>query len=89
MCIPQIDSVTSLIESSKNLMAAVVETVKASYIASTKYKSSNHTPVVQWRMKAPKKKPLVNDEKARENEMRRSPRYNKTDPKDELAQFDR
>ena len=34
---PQLDSATSLIQAAKNLMNAVVLTVKASYVASTKY----------------------------------------------------
>ncbi|XP_072013158.1 catenin alpha-2-like isoform X2 [Amphiura filiformis] len=59
-----LDSATSLITAAKNLMAAVVLTVKASYVASTKYnrlkkKGSVNSPVVQWKMKAPEKKPLV------------------------------
>jgi Vinculin family len=33
----QLDSATSLIQAAKNLMNAVVLTVKASYVASTKY----------------------------------------------------
>ena len=70
-------------------MAAVVETVKASYIASTKYKTPDQKPIVQWRMKAPKKKPLVHNERPKENEMRKSQRYDQSDPTDELAQFDR
>ncbi|CAF4821365.1 unnamed protein product [Rotaria sp. Silwood1] len=56
-----LDSATSLITAAKNLMNAVVLTVKASYIASTKYrnKSGNKEPVVQWKMRLPEKKPLV------------------------------
>lgn len=34
----QLDSATSLIQAAKNLMNAVVYAVKASYVASTKYK---------------------------------------------------
>lgn len=34
----QLESATSLIQAAKNLMIAVVLTVKASYVASTKYK---------------------------------------------------
>lgn len=58
-----LDSATSLIHSAKNLMNAVVLTVKACYVASTKYtKGSNKKPVVLWKMKAPAKKPLVRRE---------------------------
>ncbi|CAF3798953.1 unnamed protein product [Rotaria magnacalcarata] len=56
-----LDSATSLITAAKNLMNAVVLTVKASYIASTKYRSKagNKEPIVQWKMRLPEKKPLV------------------------------
>jgi len=63
-----LDSATSLIQAAKNLMNAVVLTVKASYVASTKYRKqdtgqdrSKH-PLVVWRVKAPEKKPLVRRE---------------------------
>ena len=52
-----LDSATSLIQSAKNLMNAVILTVKASYIASTKHKHATGEGV-SWRMKAPAKKPL-------------------------------
>ena len=51
------DSATSLIQAAKNLMNAVVLTVKASYVASTKYprqaiaEGINSKPVVVWKMK--------------------------------------
>uniref|UniRef100_A0A6I8P0M8 Catenin alpha 3 n=1 Tax=Ornithorhynchus anatinus TaxID=9258 RepID=A0A6I8P0M8_ORNAN len=66
-----LDSVTSLIQAAKNLMNAVVQTVKMSYIASTKIiKIQSPTgprhPVVMWRMKAPAKKPLIKREKPEE-----------------------
>jgi len=59
-----LDSATSLIQAAKNLMNAVVQTVKASYVASTKFKrmESNSSVVVMWRLKAPEKKPLVRRE---------------------------
>lgn len=58
-----LDSATSLIHAAKNLMNAVVLTVKACYVASTKYKKGNtKKPVVLWKMKAPAKKPLVRRE---------------------------
>lgn len=57
----------SLIQAAKNLMNAVVQTVKASYVASTKYQKSQgmaslNLPAVSWKMKAPEKKPLVKRE---------------------------
>ncbi|XP_077039660.1 catenin alpha-3 isoform X1 [Agelaius phoeniceus] len=66
-----LDSVTSLIQAAKNLMNSVVQTVKMSYIASTKIiKIQSPTgprhPVVMWRMKAPEKKPLIKREKPEE-----------------------
>ncbi|XP_065494871.1 catenin alpha-3 isoform X1 [Caloenas nicobarica] len=66
-----LDSVTSLIQAAKNLMNAVVQTVKMSYIASTKIiriqsPTGPRHPVVMWRMKAPEKKPLIKREKPEE-----------------------
>uniref|UniRef100_A0A1A9V552 Catenin alpha n=1 Tax=Glossina austeni TaxID=7395 RepID=A0A1A9V552_GLOAU len=63
-----LDSATSLIQAAKNLMNAVVLTVKYSYVASTKY--TRHctvaSPIIIWKMKAPEKKPLVRPEKPEE-----------------------
>ncbi|XP_043472563.1 catenin alpha isoform X2 [Leptopilina heterotoma] len=63
-----LDSATSLIQAAKNLMNAVVLTVKASYVASTKYprQSTVTSPIVVWKMKAPEKKPLVRPERPEE-----------------------
>ncbi|XP_011871628.1 PREDICTED: catenin alpha isoform X2 [Vollenhovia emeryi] len=63
-----LDSATSLIQAAKNLMNAVVLTVKASYVASTKYprQSTVTSPIVIWKMKAPEKKPLVRPERPEE-----------------------
>lgn len=63
-----LDSATSLIQAAKNLMNAVVLTVKASYVASTKYTRQGivASPIVVWKMKAPEKKPLVRPEKPEE-----------------------
>lgn len=52
-------------------MNAVVQTVKMSYIASTKIiriqsPAGPRHPVVMWRMKAPEKKPLIKREKPEE-----------------------
>ena len=54
-----LDSATSLIQAAKNLMNAVVLTVKASYVASTKYPRQmagvmggvQKDPLVVWKMK--------------------------------------
>ncbi|KAK6639275.1 hypothetical protein RUM43_007547 [Polyplax serrata] len=63
-----LDSATSLIQAAKNLMNAVVLTVKSSYVASTKYprQGTVASPIVIWKMKAPEKKPLVRPEKPEE-----------------------
>ncbi|XP_055306699.1 catenin alpha isoform X1 [Sitodiplosis mosellana] len=63
-----LDSATSLIQAAKNLMNAVVLTVKYSYVASTKYTRQGvvTSPIVVWKMKAPEKKPLVRPEKPEE-----------------------
>ncbi|XP_037919350.1 catenin alpha isoform X4 [Hermetia illucens] len=63
-----LDSATSLIQAAKNLMNAVVLTVKYSYVASTKYTRQGvvASPIVVWKMKAPEKKPLVRPEKPEE-----------------------
>lgn len=54
-----LDSATSLIMAAKNLMNAVVLTVKACYVASTKYKQAGNTStVVMWKMKPPEKKAI-------------------------------
>merc|ERR1712141_101205 len=66
-----LDSATSLIQAAKNLMNAVVLTVKSCYVASTKYSRMSISekgsmkqkqPIVVWKMKVPDKKPLVKRE---------------------------
>jgi len=66
-----LDSATSLIQAAKNLMNAVVLTVKSCYVASTKYPrlavkgsigGEKPKPIVVWKMKIPEKKPLVRRE---------------------------
>jgi len=65
-----LDSATSLIQAAKNLMNAVVLTVKSCYVASTKYprlankdnEKAQQKPIVVWKMKIPEKKPLVRAE---------------------------
>ncbi|XP_039229482.1 catenin alpha isoform X2 [Drosophila yakuba] len=63
-----LDSATSLIQAAKNIMNAVVLTVKYSYVASTKYtrQGTVSSPIVVWKIKAPEKKPLVRPEKPEE-----------------------
>ncbi|XP_072883320.1 catenin alpha-3-like isoform X3 [Hemitrygon akajei] len=68
LIVSALDSITSLILAAKNLMNTVVDTVKMSYIASTKIirlqsPSGALHSVVMWRMKAPEKKPLIKCEK--------------------------
>ncbi|XP_060624902.2 catenin alpha-3 [Anolis sagrei] len=71
LIVSALDSVTSLIQAGKNLMNAVVQTVKMSYIASSKIiriqsSAGPRHPVVMWRMKVPEKKPLIKREKPEE-----------------------
>jgi len=65
MVVSGIDSATSLIQAAKNLMSAVVATVKHSYVASTQAKKAGtqEGPIIVWKMKAPEKKPLVRRDK--------------------------
>ncbi|KAA3676260.1 catenin alpha [Paragonimus westermani] len=57
-----VENSTALIQAARNLMTAVVLTVKESYIASTKFRVHNRQPVVKWQMHAPAKKPLIPSE---------------------------
>ena len=59
MVLSGLESAISLITSAKNLMQAVVQTVKAAYVASTKYRNENNRPTVVWKVRAPDKKPLI------------------------------
>jgi catenin alpha len=72
-------------------MNAVVSVVKASYVASTKYtsKSGTRKPIVQWRMKAPEKKPLVITAKPQEvtSRVRKASQKKKVEPIRELNEF--
>merc|ERR1719468_290601 len=89
-----LDSATSLIQAAKNLMNAVVLTVKASYVASTKYRSKQvdkeAAPLVVWKMKAPEKKPLVRHEAPEESRLkvRRGSTKKKQNPMEVLSEFD-
>ncbi|XP_023940839.1 catenin alpha isoform X2 [Bicyclus anynana] len=86
-----LDSATSLIQAAKNLMNAVVLTVKASYVASTKYtrQGTIASPIVVWRMKAPEKKPLIRPEKPEEvrAKVRRGSQKKQPSPVHALAEF--
>lgn len=87
-----LDSATSLIQAAKNLMNAVVLTVKATYVASTKYTrlQKDQAPVVLWKMRAPEKKPLVRREKPDEakQKIRKGSQKKKMEPVKELADFE-
>ncbi|CAF0896434.1 unnamed protein product [Brachionus calyciflorus] len=86
-----LDSATSLIISAKNLMTAVVSVVKASYVASTKYtsKTGSKKPIVQWKMKAPEKKPLVLTPKPQDvaARVKKASQKKKVEPIEELSEF--
>merc|ERR1711953_1411915 len=90
-----LDSATSLIQAAKNLMNAVVLTVKASYVASTKYKTletkvqQDTPPLVVWKMKAPEKKPLVRREAPEEvrAKVRRGSQKRASNPAKILSEF--
>nr|XP_006815572.1 PREDICTED: catenin alpha-2-like [Saccoglossus kowalevskii] len=92
LVVSALDSATSLIQAAKNLMAAVVQTVKASYVASTKYarqKGQAKSPVVMWKMKAPDKKPLVKREHPDElrAKVRKASKQKDINPVQELSEF--
>lgn len=90
-----VDSAMSLIQAAKNLMNTVVSTVKASYVASTKYQKSLgmqslNMPAISWRMKAPEKKPLVKREKqddGQTNKVKRSSHKKHINPVQALSEF--
>ncbi|XP_055332625.1 catenin alpha-like [Paramacrobiotus metropolitanus] len=93
MVISGLDSATSLIQAAKNLMNAVVLTVKSSFVASTKYTSKMggkiHSPIIVWRMRAPDKKPLVKREKPEESKakVRRGSQKKTVAPIKALSEF--
>ena len=76
-------------------MNAVVLTVKASYVASTKYPrqaaASGLTakPIVVWKMRAPEKKPLVRRDAPEEvrAKVRRGSQKKPANPMKALAEF--
>ncbi|EHB07463.1 Catenin alpha-1 [Heterocephalus glaber] len=88
------DSGKSLIQAAKNLMNAIVQTVKASYVASTKYKMSHsmaslNLPAMSWKMKAPEKRLLVKREKQNETQTKieRVSQKNHVNPVQALNEF--
>lgn len=90
----QVDSAMSLIQAAKNLMNTVVSTVKASYVASTKYQKvggmqSLNMPAISWKMKAPEKKPLVKREKHDDGQtkVKRSSQKKHVNPLQVLSEF--
>uniref|UniRef100_A0A8C5CSL7 Catenin (cadherin-associated protein), alpha 1 n=1 Tax=Gadus morhua TaxID=8049 RepID=A0A8C5CSL7_GADMO len=95
MVVSGVDSAMSLIQAAKNLMNTVVSTVKASYVASTKYQKSQamqslNMPAISWRMKAPEKKPLVKREKQEDphtNKVKRSSQKKHINPVQALSEF--
>jgi len=89
-----LDSATSLIQAAKNLMNAVVSTVKASYVASTMYTQRLNgqappTSIVKWKVKVPEKKPLVRKERPGEawTRIQRTPRKRNIAPLRVLNEF--
>ncbi|KAK1903896.1 Catenin alpha-2 [Dissostichus eleginoides] len=89
-----LDSAMSLIQAAKNLMNTVVSTVKASYVASTKYQKNKNMealnmPAISWKMKAPEKKPLVKREKQDDqtNRVKRSSQKKHINPVQALSEF--
>jgi len=84
-----LESATSLIQAAKNLLNAVVLTVKSAYIASTKYpaKGSKQSSLVVWKMRKPDKKPLVRQESKPHGIIRRSSQRRELQPIRVLADF--
>jgi len=85
-----LDGAMSLIQAAKNLMNAVVQTVKTSYVASTKYLKSGQATHegILWKMKAPEKKPLVRHEKRDgDKPIRRASQKRREAPEKVLSDF--
>uniref|UniRef100_W6NBF2 Vinculin alpha-catenin domain containing protein n=1 Tax=Haemonchus contortus TaxID=6289 RepID=W6NBF2_HAECO len=82
-----LESAMSLIQTARNLLGAVVLTVKAAYIASTKFRRHNSAaPQVQWRMAPPMKQPLVPVQK-KHGVIRRASERRPMAPARALAEF--
>ncbi|KAI3422107.1 hypothetical protein GPALN_012640 [Globodera pallida] len=84
-----LEAATSLIQNAKNLLNAVILTVKSAYIASTKYrrKESTNPNVVEWRMVAPQKQPLVAAPAKTHGVIRRASERRQPPPMQTLTQF--
>uniref|UniRef100_A0A0K0F2U3 Catenin alpha-2 (inferred by orthology to a human protein) n=1 Tax=Strongyloides venezuelensis TaxID=75913 RepID=A0A0K0F2U3_STRVS len=85
-----LDSAMSLIQTAKNLLNAVVLTVKAAYIASTKYRSKENKSrsIVEWTVAPPKKVKIVrNHEKPRNGIIRRASERREVNPLKALQEF--
>jgi len=84
-----LESATSLIQAAKNLLNAVVLTVKSAYIASTKYpaKGSKQSSLVVWKMRKPEKKPLVRQDSKPHGIIRRASQRRELQPIRVLADF--
>ena len=89
-----VDSAVSLIQAAKNLKNAVVQTVKASYAASTKYQksqgmASHKLLAVSWKMKVPEKKPLEKRETQDETQtkIKRASQKKHVNPVQALSEF--
>ncbi|KJH53668.1 vinculin family protein [Dictyocaulus viviparus] len=82
-----LESAMSLIQTARNLLGAVVLTVKAAYIASTKFRRHNSkAPYVQWRMAPPMKQPLIPVQK-KDGVIRRASERRPMAPARALAEF--
>ena len=89
-----LDSAMSLIQAAKNLMNAVVLTVKASYVASRMHRQTSSSscppsPVVVWKMRTPEKLPLVRREHPEEfrAKVRKGASTRQTSPFKALSEF--
>ncbi|KAF1751568.1 hypothetical protein GCK72_018122 [Caenorhabditis remanei] len=85
MVVSALDSAMSLIQNARNLLDAVVLTVKAAYIASTKIGRKLN---IEWRMAPPKKQPLVRPQKNNAI-IRRASERRPLQPAKVLAEFTR
>ncbi|CEF65209.1 Catenin alpha-2 [Strongyloides ratti] len=85
-----LDSAMSLIQTAKNLLNAVVLTVKAAYIASTKYRSKENKSrsIVEWTVAPPKKVKIIrNHDKPRNGVIRRASERREINPLKALQEF--
>lgn len=84
-----LESAMSLIQTARNLLNAVVLTVKAAYIASTKYRRKNTAApsLVEWKMAPPQKQPLVRVYNKSHGIVRRASEKRPMPPMKALAQF--